>query len=79
MSPTAFFRMATLPFAPMTALVARLRRHLAAIEAAHDNQARFAALTEQDHRDLSLPYEGILDAPARDQALPFFLQRRSES
>lgn len=76
MSRTALARPAAQPVAPLTSLLARLRRHLAALDAAHDRQARFASLKDEDSRDLGLPHEAILGEPAQDQALPFFLQRR---
>lgn len=76
MSPTALVRSAALSLSPLAALMSRLQRHRAAIEAAHDRQARFATLTEQDHRDLGVPYEVFMGERASDPALPFFLQRR---
>lgn len=75
MSPTALVRSAAQSFSPLAALISRLQRHGAAIEAAHDRQARFAALTEQDHRDLGVPFEVFMGERAYDPALPFFLQR----
>lgn len=76
MSPATLARTAAQPFAPLTALVLRIRRHLAAVDAAHDRHSRFAALKDEDHRDLGLPHEAILGEPAQDPALPFFMQPR---
>lgn len=77
MSPMTLVRSAALPLAPLTACLARLNRHVAAIEAAHSRHARFAALGQDASRDLGLPDEVLMDAPAWEPALPFFMQPRA--
>lgn len=78
MTATPLVRSAALSPSPLAALLSRLRRHLDSVEAAHDRQARLAALMDEDQRDLGQSREDIAGVPRHEPALPFFLQRRSE-
>ena len=55
-------------------LWANLRAHMAVIDSAHTNQARFASLPDEAARDTGLSPEALFGTPARDPALPFFFQ-----
>jgi hypothetical protein len=55
-------------------LGARVRRHLAGLDAAHARQARFAGLNGTESRDTGMSPQDLLCQTAYDPALPFFLQ-----
>lgn len=60
--------------APVPGFLARLRRHVARIEAAMAGQARLTSLAPETLRDTGLSPDDLTGAPSHDPALPFFLQ-----
>lgn len=54
--------------------LARLRRHLARLEAAMAGQVRLSAIPPETPGDTGLSAEDLTGVPSHDPALPFFLQ-----